>query len=355
MKQFVFLLIAFTIIACGKNKRTQEPKEPFSYESREVNFKSHQGDVTLSGTLTTPTDDTLHTAVILIGGSGRTNRNYTNNFGHRPFLVISDYLTRHGITVLRYDERGVGKSEGNYEKSTFEELVADVAGGIDFLRNELPQIKVGLIGHSEGAQIAPLVALQSNTDFLVLMGASLTTADSSLIFQTGTRLKGMNVDQKTSQEIIMSVDSLLRILKSEKNVETARTKMYSYVDHQQEKSTADFKNVTKRLGDPYRLVDGFLDPKFIYRLHHDSKLPIREVHIPVLVLYGDRDGTVDVDYGMRAFKQLLDANNSETIIFSGVNHLFMKTGNLSPDQFHSVEETIAPEVLTKISTWIYQL
>ena len=153
----------------------------------------------------------------------------------------------------------------------------------------------------------------------------------------------------------MTVDSLLRIVKAEPNIATARTKMQGHVAEQEREASADYKNATKRLGDPYRLIDGFLDPKFIYRLHHDPKRPITKIRIPVLVLYGDKDSSVDVIHGIEGFKHLLDATRYEIELFSGLNHLFMKTDDLSPDQYHTVEETIAPDVLHKIYNWIHQL
>src|SRR5512144_2091192 len=129
MNRLFILLLAGILFSCG-DKRTQEPTEPLPYASNEVTFKSLAGDVTLSGTLTAPLGDTSSTAVILVSGSGPDDRNYTNQFGHRPFLVLSDYLTQRGLTVLRYDERGVGPSEGRYREATQDNLVDDVAGGV---------------------------------------------------------------------------------------------------------------------------------------------------------------------------------------------------------------------------------
>jgi pimeloyl-ACP methyl ester carboxylesterase len=197
MTQLTRLSILFASIvmfSCGENKRTQKPTGPLPYEAREITFKSVQGEVTLSGTLATPIDDSVKTAVILISGSGPDDRDYKNHVGHKPFLVLSHYLTQQCITFLRYDDRGVGKSEGYYREATYENLVSDVVGAINYLR-DIGFQKVGLIGHSEGGGIAPVASLRAKTDFLVLMAPDNDTADKTLVYQTGTRLKTMGVDE----------------------------------------------------------------------------------------------------------------------------------------------------------------
>jgi uncharacterized protein len=352
MRRLSILLASIALFSCGDNKRTQEPKEPLPYESKEVNFKSLKGEVTLSGTLTTPTHDSLKTAVVLISGSGPDDRDYKNQFGHRPFLVLSHYLTQKGITVLRYDERGVGKSEGNYGVATYEDLVSDVAGGINYLR-DIGFQKVGLIGHSEGGGIAPVASLQAKTDFLVLMAADNATADKNLIYQTGTQLKNMGVKENTSREIIETVDSLLAIVKSESDISIAKTKMENVIVQKNQSATEDYKETTQRLGDANRLIEGFLDPKFFYRLRNDPKDSFKKIRIPVLVLYGDDDGAVDITTNLPLIENAFDSTQYEIKIFPGLGHLFMNAKGVPMEKLYAIDETIAPEVLTTISDWIF--
>lgn len=351
MRRLSILLVSVIILSCSDHKRTQEPKEPLPYVSKEVNFKSLKGDVNLSGTLTTPTNDTLKTAIILIGGSGRSDRDYTNGFGHRPFLVLSDHLTRQGISVLRYDERGVGKSAGNYEEATYDDLVADVVGGINYLRENGFE-KVGLIGHSEGGGIAPVASLQAKTDFLVLMAPDNSTADKSLVYQTGTRLKGMGVDENISHEIVATLDSLLAILRTEQDLGVAKTKMNNLVAQKEQHATQEYKEVAKRLGDSHKLMEGFFDPKFTYRLHNDPKVTFKKIRIPVLILYGDGDSGFDFDTNLSLIENAFDSTEYEIKIFPGMGHLFMNSQGVPIEKLHEIEETIAPQVLSTISDWV---
>jgi pimeloyl-ACP methyl ester carboxylesterase len=351
MRRLSFLLVIISLFSCGDNKRTQEPKEPLTYESREINFKSQQGEVTLTGTLTTPTKDSLKTAVILISGSGPDDRDYKNQFGHKPFLVLSHYLTRKGITVLRYDERGVGKSTGNYREATYENLVSDVVGAINYLR-DMGFEKVGLIGHSEGGGLAPVVSLQVKSDFLILMAPGNDTADRTLVYQTSELLKNMGVSENTRGEIIETVNSLLAIAKSESDLGSAKAKMENVITQKNQSATEDYKNTTQRLGDPNRLIEGFLDHKFIYRLKNDPKETFKKIRIPVLVLYGDEDGLVDVNSNLALIENALDSTQHEIKVFPGLGHLLMNAKGVPMENLHEIDETIAPEVLTTISNWI---
>jgi pimeloyl-ACP methyl ester carboxylesterase len=354
MKKIFLLVLSVAAVGCGKKNNSQEPTLPLTYVSKEITYKSLREGITLAGTLTTPVTDTIKTAVVLINGSGPGDRDYTNRFGHRPFLVMADYLTQHNITVLRYDERGVGKSAGNYKEATFDDLVADATGGVNYLRT-LGYNTVGLIGHSQGGSIAPLVALQVKTDFLVLMGSVFTTSDVSLSYQTGTRLKSMNVDEHTYKEIINTVDSLLRILKNETNVNQAVIKMNDLIEQRENNGSINYKNAVEKLGDAKALIDGWLDPKFMYQLHNDTYKTIKKIRIPVLVLYGDDDGVVDVTTNLQLAKTGLDSTAHKIKVFPDLNHLFMRARGIPVEQLHDVDETIAPEVLTTTSDWILSM
>lgn len=351
MRRLSFLLVSISLFSCGDNKRTQEPKEPLPYGSREIKFKSLAGDVTLSGTLTTPTNDSLKTAVVLISGSGPDDRDYKNQFGHRPFLVLSHYLTQKGITVLRYDERGVGKSEGNYNEATYDNLVSDVVGGIHYLR-ENGFDRVGLIGHSEGGGIAPVASLRTKTDFLVLMAPDNTTADNSLVNQTIARLKSIGTNENISHEIVTTLDSLLAIVKTEQDPVVAKNKMENLIAQKDKVTTDDYKRETSKLGDPKRLIQGFLDPKFIYRLRNDPKLTFKKIRIPVLLLVGDHDNVLDVNTDLPVIENAFDSTELEVKIFPDMGHLFMNSRNVPVEKLHEIDETIAPEVLNTISIWI---
>ena len=143
-------------------RREQDPVKPYPYAEEEVVYENKEAGVKLAGTLTLPQSEGQFPAVMLITGSGPQNRD-EEIFGHRPFLVLSDYLTRKGIAVLRVDDRGVGGSTGNSSQVTTEDFAGDVLAGIEYLksRKEIDPTRIGLIGHSEGGIIAPIVAVAS--------------------------------------------------------------------------------------------------------------------------------------------------------------------------------------------------
>lgn len=353
MRQPVLIFLCFAVIGCSEReepRRSQEPRAPLPYESIDINFKTASGD-TLAGTLTTPASDTLKVAVVLAGGSGPGDRDYHNAFEHRPFLVMADYLTRQGITVLRYDERGVGESGGDYKTCTHEDLVADVAGGVKLLR-EKGFKKIGIIGHSEGGGMAPEASLLVPADFLVLLAAANCTNDSSLMYQTGERLKSINVNQETRGQIVATLGELLLILRNETDQPRARAKMRELLSQKERDGSDDYRRVTAQLGDADRLIEGWFDPKFIYSLRHDPKESLAKIRVPVYVLYGGSDGSIDVNTYLRAVKHALDSTQHIVEIIPGVGHLFMNSNGVPVERLHEVEETISPEVLRKISDWI---
>src|SRR4030066_1104390 len=143
--------------------RPQEPKKPYPYLEEEVVYENKEAEITLTGTLTLPSEQDSFPAVLLITGSGPQDRNEAIA-GHRPFLVLADYLTRQGITVLRVDDRGVGESTGDFSQATSGDFASDVLAGIEYLkaRKEINPKKIGLVGHSEGGIIAPMVAAKSS-------------------------------------------------------------------------------------------------------------------------------------------------------------------------------------------------
>jgi len=180
-----FPLVLKRIEKAAEVRRPQEPKKPYPYKEEEVVYENKEAGITLAGTLTLPRQECPFPAVLLISGSGPQDRNETL-LGHRPFLVLADYLTRRGIAVLRVDDRGVGESTGNISQATSEDFATDVLAGIEYLKNrkEINPMQIGLIGHSEGGFIAPMVAVQSpDVAFIVLMAGTGLTGEEILYLQ----------------------------------------------------------------------------------------------------------------------------------------------------------------------------
>ena len=169
-----------------KHARPQEPAKPYPYYLEDVKFENKKEQVTLAGTLSMPSKSGKYPAVILINGSGPQNRN-SELFGHKPFLVLSDHLTKNGIAVLRFDDRGTAESTGNFATATTRDFASDVAAGLAYLktRPEIDIKKIGLIGHSEGGLIAPIVATESgDVHFVVLLAAPGMRGDEILALQS---------------------------------------------------------------------------------------------------------------------------------------------------------------------------
>ena len=181
-------------------KRPQEPKRPFPYKEVEVSYENPSEHSTLAGTLTLPKTGGPFPAVLLITGSGQQDRDETI-FGHKPFLVLSDYLTRRGIAVLRVDDRGIGGSKGDLANATSENFASDVLTGVNFLktRKEIDPHKIGLIGHSEGGMIAPMVAVKSpDVAFIVLLAGTGVPGSQISLFQMETLMKQSGAPKQIS-------------------------------------------------------------------------------------------------------------------------------------------------------------
>jgi alpha/beta superfamily hydrolase len=154
-------------------KRPQNPLVPYPYYSEEVRFPNDSGNVTLAGTLTLPSKSGKYPVVVLISGSGPQNRD-EEILDHKPFLVLADHLTRNGIGVLRYDDRGVGQSTGKFETATSLDFSYDAESAVQYLktRKDIDTTEIGLMGHSEGGLVAPMVAARSrDIAFMVLLAA----------------------------------------------------------------------------------------------------------------------------------------------------------------------------------------
>jgi pimeloyl-ACP methyl ester carboxylesterase len=341
-------------------KRPQEPKKPYPYKEQIVSFENSVDKVTLAGTLTIPDSPGPFPAVLLISGSGPNDRDQLI-WGHRVFLVLADYLTRQGFAVLRYDDRGVGRSTGDYDKGTFDDFKKDALAGVEYLktRQEIHAEKIGFIGHSEGAVIGPLAAGESSdVAFMVLMAAPGLTDDfEGLIKQwtDGYRSKG------ASHRAIALKASVLRgifyTIRHENDLEVARSKIKNLLQKikpELAKLSADEKKkIELESVDTYNF-HWMLSPGFSSVLRYNAKETLMKVKCPVLAMNGDKDKQVSKE-NLKGVEAALKAggNLQYTIkVFGGLNHLFQTAKTGSPSEYAGIEETISPAVLSFISDWI---
>ena len=342
------------------SKRPQEPKKPYPYKEEIVSFENRLDKVTLAGTLTLPESSGPYPAVLLLSGSGANDRNQLV-WGHRVFLVLADYLTRQGIAVLRYDDRGAGRSTGNHGTSTFDDFKKDALAGVGYLktRQEIDVKKIGFIGHSEGAVIGPLAASESSdVAFMVLMAAPGSSDDfEGLIKQwtDGYRSKG------ASQKAIAFKASVLRdifyTIRHEDDLEVARSKIKNFLQKAKPQlakfSASERQKIELESVDTYKF-DWMLSPGFSSILRYNAKETLMKVKCPVLALHGDRDAQIPKENLKGVEAALKAGGNLQYTIkeFAGLNHLFQTAKTGSPSEYASIEETISPVVLNMISDWI---
>src|SRR5215468_7170224 len=228
--------------------RPQEPKPPFPYDEEEVSYENKGDGVKLAGTLTLPRGKASSPSVILITGSGPQNRN-EELLGHKPFLVLADYLTRRGVAVLRVDDRGVGGSTGAVSTSTSENFAADALAGIEFLKGHkgIDAKRIGLIGHSEGGLIAPMVASQSNdVAFIVLLAGPGLPGEDILLAQGALILKASGAGPEALAKQRATQEMMFAVLKQEKDNATAEKKMRDEFDKQMAGLSEDEKSQAKQ-------------------------------------------------------------------------------------------------------------
>ncbi len=324
----------------------QEPKKPYPYRSEDVSYENKSAPgVTLAATLTLPQGKGPFPAVLLITGSGPQDRDEAL-LGHRPFLVLSDYLTRHGIAVLRADDRGVAKSTGNFATATTADFATDAEAGIAYLKTR-PEInihKIGLIGHSEGAVIAPMVAARNHdVAFIVMMAGTGVPGDAVLAEQAKLILEAKGVPaEKAARQGQIQLE-VLELAKEEKDPAVLEKKLH-------EKLGAEVPEA--QIGAAIQTIN---TPWMRYFITYDPATALSKVTCPVLVLNGEKDLQVSPQQNLPAIRKALEAAGNkhfEIVELPGLNHLFQTAKTGSPAEYSQIEETIAPVALDKIASWI---
>jgi uncharacterized protein len=335
--------------------RPQEPKPPFPYDAEEVSYENARGGVRLSGTLTLPRGKASVPAVILISGSGAQNRN-EEIFGHKPFLLLADYLTRQGIAVLRVDDRGVGGSTGSVSNSTSEDFAADVLAGIEFLkgRRVINAKQIGLIGHSEGGLVAPLVASRSNdVAFVVLLAGPGLPGEEILYLQGAVILKASGASDEALARQRATQELMFAVLKKEPDNALAEKKIREEMDKLIPGANDFERNQMKQIMDAQ--MKQLLSPWFRYFLTYDPRPALAKVKVPVLALNGENDLQVPAVENTREIEATLKTagNKDVTIVrLPRLNHLFQTSETGSPSEYLKNEETFAPVALKTIADWI---
>jgi alpha/beta superfamily hydrolase len=332
-----------------KLKRPQEPLPPFDYYVEDVVFRNEKDSINLAGTLTLPKKEGQYPVVVLLSGSGPQDRN-SFILGHKPFLLLAHELTQSGVGVLRFDERGVGESEGRFQDAELSNFIGDVTSALDFLksRQEVDKEKIGLLGHSIGGIIAPQVAIQEDIAFLLLLAAPAVDGDKLLLKQTSDlqKLRGLNEAQiKKTKEINSDIYNFVLSTNSEGEElkqEFIQFMKANYADEMMEK---------EMMG----LVEQITSKEILILLRNKPSAYLNLVDCPVLAINGDKDFQVSSKENLAAIELEIKKGgntNIETKEFEGLNHLFQESETGDSTEYGIIEQTMSPQVLEYIKGWL---
>ncbi|HOT95594.1 MAG TPA: alpha/beta fold hydrolase [bacterium] len=339
-------------------RRPQEPALPLPYRSEEVTVHNTTAGIDLAGTLTRPASGGPFPAAVLITGSGPQDRDEAL-MGHRPFLVLADYLTRHGIAVLRMDDRGVGKSKGSFAAATTPDFTGDALAGVAYLKS-LPFVQprqIGLIGHSEGGIVAPMAANRSRDVAWIILLAGTGLPGEEILYRQGeliARASGASAAAIANERTIQ--EKLFAVVKTEKNDSLAAAKLRPIL----EAAIAGLSEEEKKAMGPADLyfngqIRQITSPWFRYFLTYDPVPALKRVKCPVLAINGALDLQVPPRENLQAIERALQAggNRDYTVrLFPGLNHLFQNATTGAPSEYGQIEETLSPVVLETLTEWI---
>lgn len=362
MKKIILIVLWIYLTSCGQSKRPQEPLQPYPYISEEVRFNNKLDGASLAGTLTIPRNDEIAATFILVSGSGLQDRN-ESVYGHKPFLVLADYLTRRGIAVLRYDDRGIGGSKGNLVGSTTATFASDSYAGIEYLqsRQDIPNKNIGIIGHSEGGLIATLLASQNkNIASIVLLGSPGIPFDEILITANEDKLRRQGKSDEIVEAGTLLLENLFEEIKKE-NPYKIKKKILSEIIIEWEVSLEgevkeDIDKFIEENPAWFEYVaDEWATPWFQYAANFEPQIYLQKVHCPVLALNGEKDCQVLSYNNLHAIKEaLIEGGNKNYVVMSlpNINHLFQRCKTGFRNEYSVIEETFNEDVMELIVEWI---
>lgn len=328
--------------------RPQTPMKPYPYRVEDVNYNNAEGDLHLAGTLTMPHGAGPFPAVLLISGSGPQDRDETV-FGHKPFLVLADYLTRRGFAVLRSDKRGVGSSTGDFAGADLADFVSDNAAWLDYLRSQkkIDSMRVGLIGHSEGGTVASMIAAKDgDIAFVVLLAAPAIRGAELLVEQMRSIAREKGIEE---EQIERNAKSELQFFTSiEQEVNSSVFAIKAQVGLSAMKKEMGIPNSALR--SQAKMISSNWFRSF---LAYDPLSTLNRIKCPILVINGSKDVQVSAVSNLASMRKVLARNPDAKIVeFLGLNHLFQDAKTGFPDEYSQITETISPTLLKFIVEWI---
>lgn len=340
-----------------------EVEEEVPYIQEDITFTN--GDVTLAGTLTLPDTVGPHPAIILVTGALPQDRDASMapTADIKPFKLIADHLTRNGFAVLRYDDRGAGQSTGNYAESTIYDFALDASAGIDYLltREDINPEQVGMLGHSEGGAIAPMIARENgNLAFIISMAGTGTTYIDVAVEQI--RQSFVLADVSEGESFVGSETRRLAmelVLMGENEIAEDYLRALfvgSLVQEMTEDESTTPAEIYEQI-DPFvtQLMDFYTSPEIFSLMEYDPSDDWQAVNVPVLALFGGVDFQVPAEMNVVGLEDLL-ANNADTTIitFPTANHLFQDADTGGREEYGTLEQTFLPDFLPTITDWLLE-
>ena len=329
--------------AAPQRDRPQTPKPPFPYQTEDVRFTGGGGAV-LAGTLSRPNGPGPFPAVVMIAGSGPQNRDEAVE-GHKIFLVIADRLTRAGIAVLRYDKRGVGESKGSYATATTTDFTTDAEAAVAWLQGQpgIAKGKLGLIGHSEGSEIAPVVAEHDpHIAFVVLLSTPAVSGLETIVSQQRAIAEASGVPDVTANaqsSLERRVLELVRQSPDEASAKAAVAKVLTQVGLSPDQAEVQAAQVSS--------------PWFREFLNDDPAPALARLRQPTLVVAGSKDLQVLPDMNLPVIRKALAGNRGAKIVeLDGLNHLLQPAKTGAPSEYGTTTISVAPEALDLITDWV---
>ena len=338
--------------------RPQEPIKPYSYYSEKVKFENTKDNIVLAGTLTLPKKKGVFPAVILISGSGPQNRN-EELLGHKPFLVLADHLTKNGIAVLRFDDRGIAESTGDFQIATSLDFARDVEFAIKYLqtRKEINKNQIGLVGHSEGGIIAPIVAAEfEDINFIVLLAGTGIRGNQLLLLQQELIGKASGINDTELQKAKVINKGAFDIVLKSNNTDSLKRELTDYIKQALKDNPGSEKPEGMSEDDYVKLqVNQLTSPWMQFFIKYDPSIILEKVKCPVLAINGAKDLQVSPKVNLDAIKKALEKGGNKNVTtkeLPNLNHLFQECETGLPSEYVTIEQTFSPIALDEITKWI---
>lgn len=341
-------------------KRPQTPKPPYNYESIEIGFSNQIGDQ-LKGTITKPSGKGPFPAVILISGSGPQNRN-SEIFGHEPFWVIANHLSQNGTVVLRYDERGVGESQGDFSNATSSDFFKDAQEAIRHLKSFdfVDKGKVGVIGHSEGGLIAWMMAAEAENlglRFSISLAGPVVPITDLMRKQTEDVSRSAGNPRELVEQQVSINSRYYQMIKESKDIVDAKSKVKDLIESEFANYELSPEMKQQQVNTLTQALEKSLNPWFFYFIRTDPELYIRQIRIPVMAAFGGKDIQVNAAQNGNRLLELFEEKDEylDLKVYPELNHLFQTAYTGSITEYAEIEETFNENVLRDISDFILNL